>query len=522
MEIPGQHRTFDNVLSPGSHVCVDTMILPRSSDRYIGLTLFCDVLTSYISVVPITAVDARNTCNSIRSYLSMHPSPYFFSMDRGTEYTNAAVKDLCQRFNICIISPVSSHSNSQASAESSIGYFKQLMSKAVQSTVPSLRRRWPMLTPHVTQVFNSSRLHGSNFCRVSLRYSPLTRQNTGFNTPLLEDKEDLAEIHRDQLKHIRDLRRHAMFNMYQYSKTAPLVPGAVCVKTLTRGKHKTVDGSRQLVDNTRDLVIITKGPQGMMYQTKSLIDQNESWSHRKDLERITIDTFYGFNLSEEQLFKNIATARINREYKKLSKGLYLSTKPVSHHDRARDDDLQVPEDEHDDQDPHLTPSSVHQDSNHVGQELGSQTYQDLDIHQLSHELKSILKQKVAPPPVSFSMNNRELKSLSNGIDLSRKLYKHYKIPISDDVVQLKNALRESSHLSTPALPRTLAVLKSNEIWDKIGLTKVATRRLSFAPDTEFNNITRVNLATVNANALLLSLRSCCSLREILCHSDLYN
>ena len=286
--------------------------------------------------------------------------------------------------------------------ESAIDYFKQLMSKAVQSTVPSQRRRWPQLAPHVTQVYNSSRLHGSNFCRVSLRYSPLTKHNTGFGTPLLNDTEDLAEIHRSQLEDLRDQRRHAMFNTYQYSKTAPLVPGAICVKILTRGKHKTVDSSRQLVDNTKDLVIITRGPEGVMYQTKSLIDQNEGWSHRKNLERITLDTFYGFSLSEEQLFKNIATARINREFKNLSRGLYLSAKPISHQDRDHGEGQWSPDDDQDDQELDTTPASIQQDSNHVNQDHDDQSFQSLDIHQLSHEnLKSILKCKNAPPPVSF-------------------------------------------------------------------------------------------------------------------------
>ena len=118
--------------------------------------------------------------------------------------------------------------------------------------------------------------------------------------------------------------------------------------------------------------------------------------------------------------------------------------------------------------------------------------------------------------------NRELKSLSNGINLSRKLYKHFQIPISDDIIQLKNALRESIPLSTPACPRTLAVLQSNQSWDQIGLSHVKTRRLTFAPSTEFPNITHANLSTINANALLLSLQSCCLLRETLCHSNLYN
>ena len=78
--------------------------------------------------------------------------------------------------------------------------------------------------------------------------------------------------------------------------------------------------------------------------------------------------------------------------------------------------------------------------------------------------------------------NRELKSLSNGINLSRKLYKHFQIPISD-IIQLKNVLRESIPLSTPACPRTLAVLQSNQSWDQIGLSHVKTRRLTFAPGT---------------------------------------
>ena len=263
----------------------------------------------------------------------MHPAPFYLSMDRGPELDNTMVHDLCQRFNIAIISPVASHSDSQSSAETSIAFFKQLMSKAVQSCNPSSRRHWNFLTPHVVQVFNSSRLLASQYCRVSLRYSPLSRINAGLGTAILQNDEDLASIHRAQLTHIRDQRRHAMFKNYSFLKSNPISPGAVCFKILLRHQHKTVDGSKQLLENVKDIVVVLEAPEGLMYKVKSLIDQDESWAHRKSLERITLEDFYGFRLSEEQLFKNISTARVNRSYKRLSKGLYLSAKPISHRDR---------------------------------------------------------------------------------------------------------------------------------------------------------------------------------------------
>ena len=123
-------RTFDQNLSPGSHIVCDTLILPKATNGVIGLQLFCCSLSSYISVVPIKAVNAKNSCNSLRTYLSMHNNMHYLSTDRGPEFNNSEFMDLCAKFNIAVISPLASHSNSQSSAEAAIAYYKQLLSKA--------------------------------------------------------------------------------------------------------------------------------------------------------------------------------------------------------------------------------------------------------------------------------------------------------------------------------------------------------------------------------------------------------
>ena len=429
--------------------------------------------------------------------------------------------------------------DSQSSAEASISFFKQLMSKAVQSCNPSSRRNWNFLTPHVVQVFNSSRLLASQYCRVSLRYSPLSRINAGLGTAILQNDEDLASIHRAQLTHIRDQRRHAMFKHYSFMKSNPINPGAVCFRILLRHQHKTVDGSKQLLENIKDIVVVLKGPEGLMYKVKSLIDQDETWVHRNSLERVSLEDFYGFKLSEDQLFKNISTARVNRSYKRLSKGLYLSARPVSHRDRELEysfrPDSEETEFEYDtvepeprDMDPQdvslqssslVSVQSVHFNDN---PDQSSETMcQSVSDHTNQTVIKSILKVKQAPPPAPYAMSKQELKALINGIKLSKNLNIFYKI-FSNHFRNFNTIINTCQTLLSESVSRSAKIVRANISLHNNNSANPHPKKISFTSDTFFPTITRKDVTVINANAVKLCLQHCASLREIMLNTNLFH
>ena len=525
INIPGSVRTFDQNMSPGSHIVCDTLILPRSTSGVIGLQLFCCSLSSYISVVPIKAVNAKNSCNSLRTYLSMHNNMHYLSVDRGPEFNNTQFMDLCAKFNIAVISPLASHSNSQSHAESAIAYYKQLLSKAVQSCTPGSRDSWTYLVPFITQAYNSSRMQGSNFCRVSMRYSPLCRINNSLSPAILNDEADLATLHKSQLQHIQDRRRHALFHNYHFSKTSPLAPGAVCLKTLTRQQHRTINKSKQLLNNVKDLIVVLSGPHGLVYHTKSLLDQDESWSHRRQLERVTVNDFFGFNLSSEELFKNIATARINRSYKRLSKGLYLSARPVSHKDRnnleftwqASDADHEADDDgdrDQEEEDPPPRSASVHQTT--IRPLSPSKNHQTQP-----QQLKSILKVKTPPPPSYFLMSTQEIKALFNGIRLYKELCAYYGISLPDQIEKVQLVAQKCLLKCKGVSPHFMQIHQANFDLQQSNPFNPTPSRVSFDPKLFYSGTQRKTRDIYNAHAILLSWKTCSSLKEIALHQNLY-
>lgn len=354
-----------------------------------------------------------------------------------------------------------------------------------------------------------------------MRYSPLCKLNNNLSPAILDSDQDIAELHKSQLQHIQDRRRHAMFHSYHFSKTSPLAPGAVCLKTLTRQQHQTVNKSRQLLNNVKDLVVVLSGPHGLAYHTKSLLDQDESWTHRRALERVTVNDFFGFNLNSEELFKNIATARINRSYKRLAKGLYLAAKPISHRDR---NNLEFSWQE-DDQEP---------DADHDGD--GEQETSAVSVHQVTapstppsacpqaqtRTLKSILKVKSPPSPSCSVMTSQELKALLNGIKLNKNLCAYYGIQLSDQLQQVQSIAEQCLSKCKKSLSHSAKLYQANAQLEQSNPANPTPTRVSFDPKLKYSGTQRRHRNVYNAHAVLLSWQSCCSLKEILLHQNLYD
>ena len=500
--VKGEHRSLDNNLSPGSHLNIDTMMLPPTKDKIVGVTIYCCQLTGYTSVFPIRSVNARELARTLTTYLSVMPSPYYIASDRGSEIS-APYFDICKRFNIAIISPVQSYSNAQATAESNISLFKNLLNKAVHSFEFESREKWPMFLPHIVQTFNSSRLYASQYCRISLRFSPMQKINSGFGAAILANPSDSAEIHKKQLLRLRDLRRQSMENDYYYNRAVPFEKGAICIRTISRQEQSTTNQSKQLLSGVKDVVRILDRD-GNVYKVKSMLTQSIGYEHRRHLERITIEDLYEIKLSSSDLFRHVATARVNRNYKRLNYGLELSTKHYPHPSRR-------------------LPSVLDDNHRDAGEEDTNQDPEDHDhpedcdsvtCHTVSTS-HSILKILYPPPLSAYPMTDSEFRALAKGFSLSLRERKHTD-SMDDPVLQntFLETLKGCKSIITPTLSRSSSISEANSQWKKFK-TKARPSKVTF--DTSGKDpirTTSIETHLLNPYVLTAALTCCCSLVEM--------
>ena len=156
--------------------------------------------------------------------------------------------------------------------------------------------------------------------------------NSGFGAAILANPSDSAEVHKKQLLRLRDLRRQSMESDYYYNRAVPFEKGAICIRTISRQEQSTTNQSKQLLSGVKDVVRILDRD-GNVYKVKSMLTQSVGYEHRRHLERITIEDLYEIKLSSSDLFCHVATARVNRNYKRLNYGLELSARHYPHPSR---------------------------------------------------------------------------------------------------------------------------------------------------------------------------------------------
>ena len=88
-----------------------------------------------------------------------------------------------------------------------------------------------------------------------------------------------------------------------------------------------MDGSKQLLPGVKKVVRIIRHFSGDIYQTKCLTTGLLNNTHANDMKRISIPDLYEIHLNASELFKHIQTSRINRQYRKIIRGLQLSNNP---------------------------------------------------------------------------------------------------------------------------------------------------------------------------------------------------
>ena len=499
----GERRSLDSVMSPGMSLSLDCIYLPRSSDGYCGMLLIVCNLTGYLCSFALRSITAKEVVKAFRLYLQCHHAPLFLSGDAGPENSTLLLDEL-KRHNICFISPSASHSNSQASVEAAANGYKQLLNKCINNFTENSRKLWPRFIPSLNQIYNSARPYAAKMCRTSLRYSPLITLNPGYGTVLFEDDDLAPEAHKRELHNIRELRRNIMERDYYYDSRRKFYPGCIAILIVPRSKRQTVDGSKQLLPGVKKVVRIIRHISGDIYQTKCLTTGLLNNTHANDMKRISIPDLYEIHLNASELFKHIQTSRINRQYRKIIRGLQLSNNPKtsplrnplptgSQDDTPHDD---VIEDDFTGDVNATTQASV---STVTGTKPNAKT-----------NFKSILKVKICPAPSTFAMSKNELKALNRGIKMSLQL----NLPLPST---LPSTFQNCKQLVTPTNTRHSITLSKIDYQSPRPPSK-----LTFHPSTKMCNFLQsINIYVCHPASVKQAMINCVSLRENFLNTNLF-
>ena len=120
------------------------------------------------------------------------------------------------------------------------------------------------------------------------------------------------------------------------------------------------------------------------------------------------------------------------------------------------------------------------------------------------------------------MSKQELKALLNGIKLNKKLCAYYGLPLPSQLRQVQLDAEQCLPTCKGSLPHSAKLYLANAKLEQSNPSNPTPPRVSFDPKLKYSGTQRRHRNVYNAHAVLLSWQSCCSLKEILLHQNLYD
>lgn len=152
-------------MKPFDSLIIDTIgPLPKTSDGYVyAVTMICD-LTKYLVCVPLKDKSAKSVADAIfRKFFLIYGPFKSMRSDRGTEYVNEVIKELCKMIGAEQKISTAHHHQSLGTVERNHREFNKYIRLFLENSLGE----WDIYLEYFTFWYNLEK-HGSN----SYRYSP--------------------------------------------------------------------------------------------------------------------------------------------------------------------------------------------------------------------------------------------------------------------------------------------------------------------------------------------------------------
>ena len=191
----GSSRTDELNANPGQTIYMDCIYLNTTDEGYKFCVVFVDRVTSYITAIPLKALQIDTVMEAIRIFLAIMPFPREFKSDLGPEFGLRLTTEL-SRYGISHVGLLPNRSNQQGNVEIAIKLLRTLLDKIVSIERFGGRQNWTVALPAVIKALNESHAYNSPLSRSSLFFSPLHHANPALvlSDPFLMQKNVLDRL----------------------------------------------------------------------------------------------------------------------------------------------------------------------------------------------------------------------------------------------------------------------------------------------------------------------------------------
>ena len=474
--ISGGDRTFRKNILPGEIFEVDVLFLPlNKQNRYPAAMIVCDVVTNYLSCIPLLKVNSYYTSQAIGMVFKTLGLPRVIKADSGSEWKKTFTS-LCASLNITVVTTIPGRSNSISNAERSINQLKNVLVKMVSQYVPTQRRDWmDTALPLALNAINCSIFRKTSLSRKMLMFSPYIFHHGKFlmHCPI-RDNLAISALHKRTLISLEKLRSANLLRKKNY-KLNEICENMIVIHIADDKNCKTQDdGSKALVPAASNIYKVKEMLSGDMGLTVfSLVDGSERTLSKSEVRPMTLNDTLGLSIDPVYLFQEIKQNRLRTSFKKSKRGMSLPSTLEELEEAGRkedatyteEDDTEL-EDEEDGPSKRITRSNNAKRKDEEELEDPTQAEEVKEINQISIN-QSILKNKEC---YYKNCSNREL-----DVEIHRLKYNEF--------LNIKSALwvTESEELPLSRIQQTLSPLS----FDFTSL-----KRYNIAPLTDQEKVTK--------------------------------